>query len=338
MDPLYANYDKRKKTLEENSAPVPQSTPNSMPVFGAAAAPAPMPASAPAEAPAPTPVQEPATPSPEPVVPAPTSFEQQFEQMVDGTAPAQLTQPQQQFNPNYTGTGDIVLNLDQPKKKLNMKIVIAIVAIFGVAIFAIIMIALRAPRTTSQGNDKQAVKNFIEYFVFGTEGTNEVTDEIMNSEPTEFMFYKNMNSVDHSKSSGYEKIITDFIKNETLETKINIYGEVSRDLYTDVLVRKYIEDEKNNEKEYGDYAEFVSIIEDKKEYEKFMMDFYAQMKEECDYFTSINVNECYNDDFVSDNIELVKEENKLNRRLRTKKEELYSEIIEDVQKMWQEIK
>ena len=73
MDPLYANYDKRKKTLDENSAPVPQPTPNSMPVFGAAAAPVmnqtsvaePASVAEPTPAPAPAPAVEPvAEPAP----------------------------------------------------------------------------------------------------------------------------------------------------------------------------------------------------------------------------------------------------------------------------------
>lgn len=364
MDPLYANYDKRKKTLDENSAPVPQPTPNSMPVFGAAAAPAmnqtPVaePASVdeptPAPAPAVEPVAEPApvanlvaepdptiesTPVQDPFAPKPQSndFQQEFEQLVDGTKPTQLSEPQPQFNPNYTGTGDIVLNLDQPKKKFNTKIIAIIVGIVVVTVLAVVLIAMGGGKKggVAKGN-KQDVASFVEYFVFGTEGENEVTDEIMSGDPEDFEFHRKLNSSDYDENLKYENgLIGKDIKNEALISKINVYGEASRDLYTDFLVKKYIDDAKEEDAKTN--TEFASLLESKKEYEEFMINFYAQVEDNCD-LTGIDILECYNDDFVSDNIELVKEENKISRKLRSEKEELYFEIVKDIQQMWRENK
>lgn len=203
MDPLYANYDKRKKTLDENSAPVPQPTPNSMPVFGAAAAPvvnqtpvaepasvaeptpAPAPAVEPVAEPAPvaTPVAEldptiESTPVQDPFAPKPQSndFQQEFEQLVDGTKPAQLSEPQPQFNPNYTGTGDIVLNLDQPKKKFNTKIIAIIAGIVVVTILAVVLIAMGGGKKGGAGNNKQdvTIDTFANYLLYGKESSEPI--------------------------------------------------------------------------------------------------------------------------------------------------------------------
>ena len=339
MDPLYANYDKRKKTLEENSAPVPQPTPNSMPVFGATAAPAPM--SEPT--PAPTPVQEPATPSPEPVAPAPTSFEQQFEQMVDGTAPAQLTQPQQQFNPNYTGTGDIVLNLDQPKKKFNMKIIIAIVAIFGVAIFAIFMIALRAPRTTSQGNDKQAVKNFIEYFVFGTEGTNEVTDEIMNNKLGSFDFIKKSHTENTEKNINYKKAILGKVRAingaSELAEKIDIYTTSTRDLYTDFLTQSYIDNQDIDDIEYdGEDKDIKNIIKNLNQYRKYISEYIQDMKAgSCIEEGEVDL-DCRAEYYDNNDDSIFEKRDETFKRVKADNEIIEQNIIKDVVKIYEKNK
>lgn len=364
MDPLYANYDKRKKTLDENSAPVPQPTPNSMPVFGAAAAPTPKPVSepepeaelvidhspaAPEPAPepiaAPTPAVEP-TPQPAPVQnpfetqQQPTAFEQQFEQMIDGAAPAQLSQPQPQFNPNYTGTGDIVLNLDQPKKKINTKIIAIIAGIVVVTVLAVVLIAMGGGNKGGvTKNNKQDITSFVEYFVFGTEGENEVTDESLNADSEKFAFYGKINVSDYAKSLEYENnLIGKKIKNEDLKQKISVYGEISRMLYTDNLLVQYA-DEKIKKQEATSDSGSELLLDERNNYKKLMMDFYSQLDNECEE----EILECYSDDsfmedFIEENIELVKKENKMNKTMKAEKEELYSEIIVDVQNMWRGIK
>lgn len=181
MDPLYANYDKRKNS-QENSTPTP--TPSaSMPVFGmpmnstpspfapgpivsgsTPAAPAPVssaPAATSAPAPfAPTPVSssEPATPI-RPV--APSNFEP-AKPIV--SADPVSTQPnpfasQQQIP--FSGKGDIVLNMNQPKQSKKG----LFIALAGLAVAAVVALVVMVVMPKNGAENKISTDDEFNYFV-----------------------------------------------------------------------------------------------------------------------------------------------------------------------------
>ncbi|MCQ2049910.1 MAG: hypothetical protein MJZ22_02775 [Candidatus Saccharibacteria bacterium] len=374
MDPLYANYDKRKKTLDENSAPVPQPTPNSMPVFGAATAPTPKPASEPVSEPepepeaelvidhspaapesvpepiaAPTPAVEP-TPEPAPVQnpfetqQQPTAFEQQFEQMIDGAAPAQLSQPQPQFNPNYTGTGDIVLNLDQPKKKFNTKIIAIIAGIVVVTVLAVVLIAMGGGNKGGVAkNNKQDIMSFVEYFVFGTEGENEVTDEIMNNKLGSFDFIKKSHAENTEKNINYKKAILGKVRAingaSELAEKIDIYTTSTRDLYTDFLTQSYIDNQDIDDIEYdGEDRDIKNIIKNLNQYRNYISEYIQDMKAgSCIEEGEVDL-DCRAEYYDNNDDSIFEKRDETFKRVKADNEIIEQNIIKDVVKIYEKNK
>ncbi len=353
MDPLYDNYDKRQKALEEKSAPKPQPTLNSMPVFGAAAqkevesdnsqktntepvAPsqetvinlhenteaastvansvsesAAQPAAQPAETviqnaqptdvlsaqpaqdlaaqPVQTPVMNQApnmdqapnmsqasnmnqTPNMSQVAdqnlaanmsgqnpmmqPQEASFEQQFAQMVDGVKPAQLG-TQQSFNPGYTGTGDIILNLDQPKKKKDPKVIALIVGVVLLVIASIALLILSGTKNNVSKKDRSKNNNdFIEYFIYGTEGENKITDETFKVDSNDYAFKLKLSTED-SRSIYKEKIIE---KAKAIENGTNVVKDI--ELYSLLVELSDIIWSNKIDEENGIIEELSKIIED----------------------------------------------------------------------------
>lgn len=199
MDPLYVDYDKRK-SLQENPAPAPIQASNSMPVFGSAA-PAQTPTAPVTQA---TPVIPPAAPaapaapvapttySSDPIAasfnnyatPTPTpglSFEEQFEQALNepaggATAPVQQapfqapaqTPIDDTFNPNYTGNGDIVLDMSSPKKENKTLFLVVIVAAVLVIIGAMVFLLTGGfGGGNAKGDRTAAIEDYVNYYKNG---------------------------------------------------------------------------------------------------------------------------------------------------------------------------
>ena len=152
MDPLYANYDKRKNS-QENSTPTP--TPSaSMPVFG-------MPMNSTPSPFAPTPAS-----SPEPATPIRPVASSNFEPAKPiVSADPVSTQPnpfasQQQIP--FSGKGDIVLNMNQPKQS-KKGLFIALAGLAVAAAVALVVMVMMPKNGHSQAFEEnmRAFSNFL---------------------------------------------------------------------------------------------------------------------------------------------------------------------------------
>lgn len=267
MDPLYVNYDKRKNATSNSAVPTP--TANTMPVFGApaantsaptalvSAAPAAPVASAPA-APAPAPIAPAAptvTPSLEPApaaspantlvaeLDAPVVEQNPFASFQNNT-PAAEPQPVQQFAPAEqplqtqpigpapisSGTGDIVLDMSQPKGGINKKLLAIIGGVVLVVVVAVVAVFFLIPKDRATREDAEELSALLSVAASNTQCPNAVRD---------------LNSTFYSDEKFVEETNECREKAKRMESLIKKLGSVSDSGFKDVFAKLKTEIEKN---------------------------------------------------------------------------------------------
>lgn len=214
MDPLYVNYDKRKNATSNSVVPTP--TANTMPVFGAPAANTSTPTAPTPTAPVPAAPVAPAAPAPAPIAPAaptitpslepapaaspanalvaeldaPVVEQNPFASFQNNT-PAAEPQPEQQFAPAEqplqtqpigpasisSGTGDIVLDMSQPKGGINKKLLAIIGGVVLVVIAAVVAVIFLIPKDRATKEDAEELYSLLGW-VSLTEQCPAVTDNV----------------------------------------------------------------------------------------------------------------------------------------------------------------
>ncbi len=139
--------------------------------------------------------------------------------------------PQNRFkdtNPH----GDILIPPSQPaksQKPLNRPLIFGIIAVIVIAIVAVILAITLSSNSgggkTSGGNKvaNADLDDYVEYFVYGTEGENEVSDATFTIDTDEYAVWLESNDQGDLPSSEYYDILSDKI-NSLVTTDSNKYS------------------------------------------------------------------------------------------------------------------
>lgn len=211
MDPLYANLDKRNTSADQSKIPTPQPSANSMPDFGR-----PnilfenleQPTQSESES-----KEQNAKTTDESINPIPSTSD-----MPPTPARSSMsTTPK----PIVNHSQDIVLNIEQSKKKGSKKIFV-IVAI--AVLVCIIVCGICFWAFMSNGTDKTAnMDEYVEYFIFGTEGgQNIINDDVFEMNINDF-------AATQSNDEYMDTLLNKFKNIRTQEGSIESYH---RDLLT----------------------------------------------------------------------------------------------------------
>ncbi len=305
MDPLYANLDKRNNSADQpQTPPAPQPSANSMPNFGQVS----VPSAAPTK-----PIMSSSQPA-RLIVSSPESTEPIISSqsiISDSTRPIVS-------KPISSASGDIVLDIDQPKKKKKGLIVGLAIGLVGVFVLLFILLSQKTISNPSESNVVSMFNKYANYLLFQKDDDSSAINDQFDKSTSYTVDSLAFGSEDmaekekflNTASSLYEEFLVEYDKISTksakLENEISYYSELLNfikiyALLPDVLDNEIILGEYSNKnieallKAYDGFDVTNSTIE------QYIDNYKKYLNLNFEYFSTLEEKGCVYDDDMDNN-------------------------------------